>query len=87
MDAAPVGVFRMTDEKGEDEKILCVPLHDPHWSEVSSLDQVPDHLLQEIEHFFEVYKELERKETHTRGWGDREEAATVIEDARERYRR
>lgn len=85
VEAAPVGVFRMRDEKGEDEKILCVPLHDPHWSEVTSLDQVPEHLLQEIEHFFEVYKELERKETEIRGWGGREEALEVIRDARDRH--
>jgi len=87
VDGAPVGVFRMTDEKGEDEKILCVPLHDPHWSGVTSLGEVPDHLLREIEHFFQVYKDLEEKETHTRGWGGREEALAVIEDARNRYGR
>jgi len=85
VEAAPVGVFHMRDEKGEDEKILCVPLHDPHWSEVTALDQVPDHLLQEIEHFFEVYKELEQKETEIRGWGGREDAIAVIRDARERH--
>src|SRR5690349_970500 len=43
--AKPVGVFKMWDEKGVDEKILCVPLKDPLWSHIMNLSDVPQHLL------------------------------------------
>ena len=81
----PVGVFRMTDEKGEDEKILCVPLRDPMWSQVHDLDGLPRSLLDEIEHFFQVYKDLEGHTVSTGGFDDRENAVRVIDDARRRF--
>jgi inorganic pyrophosphatase len=82
--ARPVGLFRMTDEKGEDEKILCVPLRDPMWSHVEDLDGLPRSLLAEIEHFFQVYKDLEGHVVSTEGFEPRSEALSVIEQARER---
>lgn len=78
----PVGLFRMTDEKGADEKILCVPLRDPMWSHVTDLDDLNENLLNEIEHFFMVYKDLEHKPVGTDGFGDRAEALEVIAAAR-----
>src|SRR5919201_49739 len=57
--ARPIGLFRMRDEKGPDEKILCVPLRDPLWSTVQDVDDLQGGLLREIEHFFAVYKALE----------------------------
>ena len=54
-----VAVFWMTDEKGPDAKVLCVPAHDPRWDTVHDLGDVPDHLLHEIEHFFDFYKTIE----------------------------
>ena len=80
----PVGLFRMTDEKGEDEKILCVPLRDPMWSQVHDLDGLPRSLLNEIEHFFQVYKDLEGHIVFTDGFDDRASALRVIQDARRR---
>jgi inorganic pyrophosphatase len=80
----PIGLFRMTDEKGEDEKVLCVPLRDPTWSHVTDLDGIPGPLLDEIEHFFQVYKDLEGHEVQTDGYEGRSEAESVIQTARER---
>ncbi len=80
----PVGLFRMTDEKGEDEKILCVPLRDPMWSHVADLGGLPQPLLNEIEHFFQVYKDLEGHKVATDGYEDRASAVAVIADARAR---
>jgi len=80
----PVGVFHMADEKGDDEKVICVPLQDPLWSGVSDIEDVPAQLRNEIEHFFQVYKDLEEKWTETRGYGNRDEAIAVIEAARRR---
>jgi inorganic pyrophosphatase len=85
IDAAPVGLFQMADEKGPDEKILCVPIHDPHWNEIRSLDDVPRHLLREIEHFFTIYKDLEEKEVRVDGWEGLGRAEKVIREARERH--
>jgi inorganic pyrophosphatase len=79
-----IGVFHMTDEKGPDDKLLCVPIGDPLWSGLSDLSDIPGALRNEIEHFFEVYKDLEQKWTETRGFGDRAEALSLLADARAR---
>ena len=80
--ARPIGLFRMRDEKGPDEKILCVPLKDPMWSHVRELADVNPNLLNEIEHFFAVYKDLEGHKVGIGGFGDRAEALEVISTAR-----
>ncbi len=85
IEAAPVGLFEMHDEKGPDEKILCVPIHDPHWSSIETLDDVPFHLLREVEHFFTIYKDLEEKEVRVEGWRPREAAEARVREARERF--
>ncbi len=85
IEARPVGLFRMRDEKGIDHKILAVPIFDPQWNYIYNLNQVPGHLLVEIEHFFDVYKELEKKKTAVEGWEDKASAYRVIKEARQRY--
>src|SRR4029453_4798237 len=84
--ARPVGVFYMTDEKGPDEKIICTSLHDPAWMHVQDIEDLRPEYRDEIEHFFQVYKDLEKKKTATRGFGDRAGAIEVIEEARVRLR-
>jgi inorganic pyrophosphatase len=79
-----VGMFRMSDEKGPDEKILCVPLRDPMWSQVERLGDLNENLLNEIEHFFQVYKQLEHKPVGTEGFADRDEALQTVAEAFER---
>jgi inorganic pyrophosphatase len=83
--ARPIGLFKMRDEKGVDHKILCVPLDDPQWNHIHRLADVPPHLLLEIEHFFDVYKELEKKKTAVEGWEDARTARRIIHAARRRY--
>jgi inorganic pyrophosphatase len=82
--ARVVGVFHMTDEKGPDEKVILVPLKDPAWMRVHDIHDIPPEYRDEIEHFFQVYKDLEEKKTETRGYGNRVEAEQVIEEARTR---
>jgi inorganic pyrophosphatase len=74
----------MTDEKGPDEKILCVPLRDPMWSQVEDIGDMNENLLNEIEHFFQAYKTLEGHKVSTEGFAPRSEAISVISEARER---
>ena len=80
-----IGVFHMADEKGPDEKLLCVPLGDPAFERVTDIHDVQNELRDEIEHFFQRYKDLEpTKRTETRGWGNRAEAAGILAAARKR---
>ena len=80
-----VGVFHMADEKGPDAKILCVPLNDPSWSRVADVHDVPPQLRNEIEHFFQVYKDLDSgRHTETHGFGNRTDAQQVIAASRAR---
>jgi inorganic pyrophosphatase len=83
--ARPVGAFLMEDEKGPDEKILSVPLSDPLAREILELDDVPSHFLDEVRHFFAVYKDLEGKAVQAIGWRDRSVAEELILGAMERY--
>jgi inorganic pyrophosphatase len=80
----PVGMFEMSDEKGIDDKIICVPLHDPYWNQHEQLDDLPLLLRQEIEQFFSIYKNLEGKAVEVGGWGSRADAEREIAAARQR---
>jgi inorganic pyrophosphatase len=85
IETKPVGLFKMWDEKGPDEKILCVPVADPMWNYIDNLSGVPPHLLKEIEHFFSIYKDLEKKKTAVEGWQERDSAIKIIKEAQRRY--
>ena len=77
----PIGVLKMVDEAGGDEKILAVPVDklNPYYTEVSSYRQLPAILIEQIEHFFTRYKDLEKgKSVTVNGWGDAGEAAELI---------
>lgn len=82
----PLGMFRMRDEKGGDDKIICVPLHDPYWNIYEKLEDLPLLLRQEIEQFFSIYKDLEGKAVTVEGWCSVDEARAEIEAARMRAR-
>ena len=75
----------MEDDAGPDAKIICVPHGDTRWDHVQDIDQLPDHLTDEIEHFFEVYKQLEPgKFSNVKGFQGRLEAEREIEESQER---
>jgi len=79
----PIALFKMRDEKGEDDKIVCIPNHDPGWNHAETLEDIPEQLQREITHFFSVYKQLEGKEVEVDGWRTREEALEVIADGKQ----
>ena len=82
----PVGVCWMRDEAGPDAKVLCVPEGDPRWDHVRDLDDLPPFLLEEIRHFFEVYKALEPdKHAEVLAWDGAEQARVAVTDARRRF--
>ena len=78
----PIALFSMRDEKGEDDKIVCVPMNDPGWNHAEVLEDIPDPLQREIEHFFSIYKQLEGHDVDIQGWRSREEALEVIADGK-----
>ncbi len=80
----PIALFKMEDDKGVDDKVLCVPLHDPTWNRLETLEDLGDQLRDEIAHFFSVYKDLERKTVTVDGWYSREDALSEIDAARRR---
>jgi inorganic pyrophosphatase len=81
-----IALLRMEDDAGIDDKVLAVPLTDPGWNTLESLDEVPQQLQDEIRHFFLVYKQLENKKVEVEGWFAREDAIREIEASRERFR-
>jgi inorganic pyrophosphatase len=81
-----VAVLYITDQSGADEKLICVPVSDPHLADVLSLESIPPRTLDEITLFFETYKASERgKWVELNGWSDRDGAYSVIELARHRF--
>lgn len=85
IEVKPIGVFHMADEKGPDEKIICVPVSDPIWSHRDDIADINPHRLKEIEHFFQVYKDLEKKKVDVGGFGDSDEAYDIVDKSIERY--
>lgn len=82
VEAKAIGVLMMSDDKGPDEKILCVSTKDPRFNQRKSLNDLQEHTLKEIIHFFEVYKALEEKSVEVKGWADVGVAVELIQ----RYR-
>lgn len=70
LDAKPIGMLLMRDEKGPDNKILGVTISDPRWRYLDDIHDVAPHLLNEIENFFLTYKRLEAKVVTSEGWED-----------------
>ena len=77
--ARALGMFRMTDEAGGDDKVLCVPSTDPRWENLRDIHHVSHFDRLEIEHFFQVYKELEPgKSVEGAAWVGRVEAESEV---------
>lgn len=82
--ARVIGVFHMEDEAGNDDKLVCVARSDSSYGELRDIEEVPQQLREEIEHFFQAYKTLEGKPTRTFGFGSRERGETLLAEARQR---
>ena len=81
----PIGVIKMIDNGEIDEKIIAIPIKDPSMSEYNDISELPSHLLNEIAHFFEVYKFLEDKHTAINEIGNRDEAIHIIQKCMDAY--
>lgn len=86
IEVRPVGLFQMSDEKGPDAKIICVAKSDIRRSQIQDIDDLPKHFLEEVEHFFKVYKDLEPgKVSHVQGYENKEAAWVEIQECLSRY--
>jgi inorganic pyrophosphatase len=86
----PVGVLKTEDEEGQDAKIVAIPTSkiDPSFSTVQDIEDVPQHLKDQIKHFFEHYKELEKEKfVKISGWEGKESAVRKITDAISSYQK
>ena len=81
-----LGVFFMRDEAGVDAKLISVLEHDPQWDQATDIEDVPEHLRNEISHFFSIYKDLEPgKSVSVEGFNDRAAALRELEACRAAY--
>ena len=87
VEARAIGVMRMRDEKGIDDKILAVSVRDPAFVDYTDKSQLPAHLLREVKRFFQDYKVLENKQVIVEDLLGPAEAVAIINEALEMYRR
>lgn len=87
IEARIIGMFKMADDKGLDEKLIAVPIHDPRYDEFLSLEDLSSHTEKEFEHFFKEYKKLEGKEVEIGGWADVDEAHIALDKAYAAYKK
>lgn len=81
----PIGVITMVDNGRNDEKIIAIPFEDPTYNHYTDIYQLPEHISEEMNHFFRVYKQLEGKDTIVNEVGDREKAVGIVAQAIENY--
>ncbi len=84
VDARPIGLIKMIDNGEEDEKIVAVPVKDPRFAHVFSVEDLSAYFTKEVQHYFEHYKDLENKKVEISGWGDKSEAVKVLEKSLEK---
>ncbi len=87
VDVRPIGLMKMEDSGEIDDKVIAVPADDPRFNEVEDIKDLPQHLLKEIEHFFNRYKELQGKETKVLGFFGKEKAEEAILAGIDKYKK
>ena len=83
--AYPIGVISMIDNGRNDEKIVAIPFNDPNYNNYKDIAELPKHIFDEMKHFFQVYKNLENKETAVNEVSGREAAKEIINAAINNY--
>ena len=86
VECKPIGVLKMVDDNSLDEKIIAVPTNDPTYSDYTDISELPNHIFDEISHFFKVYKSLETKETVVNEVSGADEAKKIIEKCIQLYK-
>ena len=79
----PVGFIEMIDTGEGDNKIIAVPVEDPRFADIKSLDDLPKHFLKEVKNFWETYKTLQGKKVEVKGFGDKDRAIKELKETKE----
>jgi len=87
VEARPIGILDMIDGGEGDAKVLAVPTSDPRWKSTKDISDLEPHLLEEIKHFFTVYKDLQMKKVEVGDWKGKEEAIKAVEQSIELYQK
>jgi len=82
----PIGVLIMVDSNEKDEKIIAIAKKDPFLNNYKDISELPEHISSEIKHFFEVYKQLEKKQTEVEEFLGKTEAEKIIEKSIRNYK-
>jgi inorganic pyrophosphatase len=82
----PIGVMRMIDDGEGDDKIIAVPVEDPRWEKVQDLDDINEYTTKEIQHFFETYKQIEKKKVEITGFENKNAAIKAVEKSIKLYK-
>lgn len=85
IEVRPIGRLEMLDQGVHDDKILAVAQNDPTYKNVKDYSELYPHVLKEIEHFFSIYKDLEKKKTQMLGWHNAEVARGLIRKAHNHF--
>jgi len=86
IEARPVALMKMDDDGEQDDKVIAVPMEDPRFDHIEDLDDIPQQLRDEVDEFFETYKNLEAgKRTETLGWDDRAAALEAVDHSQDLY--
>ena len=85
IEVRPIGVLKLLDRGEPDDKILGVPISDPYHEEYYDIADLPAHYLREVEHFFQIYKDLEGKRIQILGWEKSDVAARIVTESIDRY--
>jgi inorganic pyrophosphatase len=87
VEARPIGVLDMEDGGEGDAKVLAVPVSDPRWNTTNDISDLEPHILDEIKHFFSVYKDLQKKKVVVGDWHGKKEAMEAVEKSIELYQK
>lgn len=85
VEVRPLGIMRMTDGGEQDDKVIAVQASNPHYHHKKKLTDLAPHLLDEIVHFFEEYKKLEKKQVEVHGYGNLKEAEDFIKETHKAF--
>jgi len=84
--ARPVGLMKMIDSGDSDDKVIAVPTEDPRWDNTKDLDDINEHTLKEIKHFYSTYKNLQNKEVEVTGFGGKADAEKAFQRSLKLYK-
>jgi inorganic pyrophosphatase len=83
--ARPIALMNMVDSGDADDKVIAVPVGDPRWKNITSLESINPHTLKEIEHFYTTYKQLQNKEVTIKGFVSKNQAEKAFERGKKLY--